>query len=141
MFTIPQDAEQFLTNHRSEAAFRNLSDGTQVKCEIRDTMIGRVWAEGIDDTEPKALAAAIKNADASNLPKTPAQLAEENIELKQRIAELEGSDEQKSSDPLIAALESRGIKPPVEPGKPNWRRAAEKAVASYDAKNDSKQQA
>lgn len=70
-------------------------------CELRDLITGKPWAEGHGDDRADALKKALESANPDNKPKTAAQIAAENVELKARLDNLESKDQpqEKKSDP------------------------------------------
>lgn len=68
-----------------------------VLCELRDVITNKPWAEGKGDDRAAALADVLKKANPDNKPKTVAEIAAENVELKKRLAEVESGKKTKST--------------------------------------------
>lgn len=113
---------------KSGFRFSQLADGPnkgQVKCEVIDRVSSQVYASAIAPNEEDAAAAALKAASGAERPQTPAQLAQENMALKARVAELEAG--QASAADSAAQPSSNGVR------NRNRNRNAAKAAPPPDA--------
>ena len=154
MYHFTEEQIKQLDIYRSEACFvkrcakvkRTVLDGEiheeiatpgNVKVQIRDKRDHKVWMVAVASTEAEALDLALDQIDPSMIPKTPAEIAQENVALREELAALKGetppppvdapalptgppSPVPTSDEPLpglnpkemVQSLKSRGITPP-----------------------------
>lgn len=155
MFSLTQDQLTRLDSLQSgvkishQSASGNQPDKTVAK--LSSNISGKNWAKAEvpgqgDEAEKQAITAVLDSADPSKRPRSVAEIAEENVDLRKKIESYEKGNAQTPEDKddtddtdgagtslspsqLVQALQARGIEVPDGNKRSNeWRKKAEALI-------------
>ena len=116
MTALPQETVQTLEQLNSAIRFSHTEPprcrvGEEVKCEVIDRLTGKTYATAVSNCEPSAAVLAVEAAVGAQKPMTPAQMATENRQLTETVADQAAELER------LRAGQADGPAPPQDDGQ------------------------
>ena len=94
-------------------------DPAFVLCELRDQVTGNAWAEGRGDDRASALANVLALANPANKPRTAAEIAAENVVLREQLEAMKAQDAKAAeAKPKPKQAKKPKSKPATKAGEP-----------------------